>query len=193
MKKLFTSVSIIILFIFFAYACFYIFNDEKMYEQKIIDVKNNLITLEDGKKLNISKDTVVSLFGDEVDFDYLKNHYFAYKAEITARDDEIVKINLTNDVNKITIVAFIKKDAMEDEVQQVKQTLEIVNHVLSVKYITSEEAKEEMSNRGNVFKDILNKLDENPLSSYLLIEVDGNINQIVRYLTNSNVCSVIKY
>ena len=193
MKKLLNGLVIVILLVIFGYGCFYIFDDEKVLTGKIINVKDNYIILEDNSRYNINKDTKFMLFNDVLDdVDYFNNNFLAYNAEITIKGEDVTKINLVTESNKMSIVAFFKKDVEEDSKEPIIETVKIVNHVLSVKYVSSEEAKEDMSERSQLLKDYLDNHD-NPLLSYLVIEVDGNINQIVRYLNNLNEVESVRY
>lgn len=193
MKKLLTILLIIVLLIGFGYGCFYIFNAEEVIEGNIRSVDKDYIILEDNQKFNLNKDTKYTLFNDEISYEYLEDNFIRFNAEITKRDMDITKINLTNSDKKMYIMAFFKNDAKDEDIKGVKDFVEIINHVLSVNYISKEEAKEEMGSKSDLLKNMLDNLEDIPLQSYIVIEVDGNINQIVKYLNNSEIVSVVKY
>ena len=203
MKKIIKYLAIVILILGFAQVCYLIFNDKYTFKAKITSVNNEFISFKGNTsneerfkgelKYYINNDTKYYLFDDEIDYKYLLNNYIRFNSLVTIKDDKIHSIKLTPEKNKMDIFAFIKNDTSKEDIKKIKDTLSIVVHVLSVKYVSSEEAKEKMSDASDILKETLNSLEDNPLLGYFIITVDGNINQIVRYLNNLNAIDTVKY
>ena len=94
-------------------------------------------------------------------------------------------------VNKIDVSIYLKLDTTEAQIQSLRQRLERVENVASVKYISRKDALEEYRRQNADNKQLLENLSEedNPLPASLQIKATDNkkLEPIVKFVEQSDV------
>lgn len=80
--------------------------------------------------------------------------------------------NVTKSVeNEMNIIVYVKSDATEEDVNNVKLELENIKDIRKFSYTSKEEMKHELSEYDQSFKKVLDYLDENPLLDSFMVYV----------------------
>jgi len=80
--------------------------------------------------------------------------------------------NITIDLEKeLTIVVYIKENALETEINELRNSLTHMSNVESHEYKSNEEWKLEMKNYSDTFNTALDYLDDNPLLNSIIVTV----------------------
>lgn len=79
---------------------------------------------------------------------------------------------ITRDIeDELTIITYLDQDVSEEDINNIKLTIEKDSNVLSVILKTKDEWKVEMSNYDDAFANVLNYMDDNPFLNTLVIKV----------------------
>lgn len=88
----------------------------------------------------------------------------------------VIAANINNATKNIedemNIVVYLKKEATNEDISNLKAEIENLDGVRELKFISKDEQKANMSEYNDAFETILNYLDENPLLDSYIIYVD---------------------
>ena len=106
--------------------------------------------------------------------------------------------NFTSDIEKdLTIVAFAKKDATSENIDQTRDELESIPNIKKINYKSKDKIKKEMIKDNEVFETIMSEWeeDENPLQSSFVITVKNvdKIGETAKTLENLEYIDNVKY
>lgn len=106
--------------------------------------------------------------------------------------------NFTTDIsNDLTIVAFVKKDATDENIESLRKDIEAVPNIKEIVYKSKEEIKEEMRQENETFDKIMSEWseEENPLeASFILTVVDvENIGETANTVKNLEYVDIVRY
>lgn len=80
--------------------------------------------------------------------------------------------NITSDLEKeLTIVAYIKEEGTEEQINELKRTLDKIENVEKYEFKSKEEWKLEIKNSSDTFSSALEYLEENPLLNSFTVTV----------------------
>lgn len=106
--------------------------------------------------------------------------------------------NFTREIEKdLTIVAFLERDATEDDVEKVKTELALIKNVDSIEYQDKVTVKQQMQEESEVFNAVLESWDEeeSPLKDTFKIKVKEaeQISKTAEQIKNIDKVSVVNY
>ena len=106
--------------------------------------------------------------------------------------------NFTSDIEKdLTIVAFAKKNATSENIDQTRDELESIPNIKKINYKSKDKIKKEMIKDNEVFEAIMSEWDEdeNPLQSSFVITVKNvdKIGETAKTLENLEYIDNVKY
>ena len=106
--------------------------------------------------------------------------------------------NVTTDIeNDLTIVVFVKKDATEEKIDELKKNLEALPNIKSIEYLSKKDVKASMQQENETFNRIMSEWDEdeNPLQPYFIVTVldVDNIGETATTIKNLESVDVAKY
>lgn len=116
-----------------------------------------------------------------------------------------ISIILTSNVNKfaekvkgdVTVVTFVKTDATEEQLNDLKKQVDNISNVESVKIYTKHEKRDEMAKSNEVFKNVVSTWadDKNPLYDELIIKVKDleKIKSTVSLIEKLDMVETVKY
>jgi len=106
--------------------------------------------------------------------------------------------NFTAEIEKdMTIVVFLERKVSNDHINEVKDEINKLSNVKSIKFNSKNEVKEEMQKESDVFDSILSEYTDetNPLQDTFLVKVD-DINEIgntADKIKGMNYVDIVKY
>ena len=106
--------------------------------------------------------------------------------------------NVTTDIeNDLTIVVFVKKDATDEKIEELKGNLEALPNIKSIEYLSKKDVKTSMQKENETFNRIMSEWDEdeNPLQPYFIVTVEevDNIGETATTIKNLESVDVAKY
>ena len=106
--------------------------------------------------------------------------------------------NFTKEIEKdMTIVVFLDSDATEEDVENVKESLDKIGNVDNYTYQTKLEIKEQMQAESEVFNTVLSNFDENesPLKDTFQVKVKEieKIKQTAEKIEKLDKVSIVRY
>lgn len=106
--------------------------------------------------------------------------------------------NVTTDIeNDLTIVVFVKKDATDEKIEELKNNLKALPNIKDTKYLSRDEVKKSMQKENETFDRIMSEWDENenPLQPYFIVTVENveNIGETATTIKNLESVDVAKY
>lgn len=106
--------------------------------------------------------------------------------------------NVTTDIeNDLTIVVFVKKDATDEKIEELKKNLDVLPNIKSIKYLSRNDVKKSMQKENETFNRIMSEWDEdeNPLQPYFIVTVENvdNIGETATTIKNLESVDVAKY
>ena len=106
--------------------------------------------------------------------------------------------NFTNEIEKeLTIVAFVKNDAKEDDIEELKDKIDNLSNVDSYEYQTKQEVKKQMQEESEVFDTVLDGWsdEESPLKDTFIIKVKdvNKINDTAADIKKFDNIATVKY
>ena len=113
----------------------------------------------------------------------------------------LASFNVTTMTDKIekdlTMVVFVDNSSSEEDISNIKSTLEEISNVNKITYRSKEEIKETMSKDNDTFKSIMDtwEEDENPLQSTFILTVDDvrDIKETATTIKNIDKVTLVKY
>ena len=106
--------------------------------------------------------------------------------------------NVTTDIeNDLTIVVFVKKDATDEKIEELKKNLDAIPNIKSTKYLSKADVKKSMQKENETFNRIMSEWDENenPLQPYFIVTVEkvDEIGETASTIKNLESVDVAKY
>jgi len=113
----------------------------------------------------------------------------------------LASYNVTTMTDKIehdlTMIVFIDKKAVEEDINIIKNELENINNIESITYRSKDEIKNNMSSENEAFKTIMDtwKEEENPLQSTFVLKVKEikEIKETASTIKNIDKVTLVKY
>lgn len=106
--------------------------------------------------------------------------------------------NVTTDIeNDLTIVVFVKKDATDEKIEELKNNLDALPNIKSIEFLSKSDVKASMQKENETFNRIMSEWDEdeNPLQPYFIVTVLNvdNIGETATTIKNLESVDVAKY
>ena len=106
--------------------------------------------------------------------------------------------NVTTDIeNDLTIVVFVKKDATDEKIKELKKNLNAIPNIKNIEYLSKADVKASMQKENETFNRIMSEWDENenPLQPYFIVTVENvdNIGETATTIKNLESVDVAKY
>ena len=106
--------------------------------------------------------------------------------------------SFTTDIESdLTIVTFVKKDATEEEIDEVENNLKALPNVESIEYFDKDKVKKSMMEDSDTFNKIMGEWseDENPLQAYFLVTVENieEMGETASTIKNLDHVDIVKY
>lgn len=106
--------------------------------------------------------------------------------------------NVTTDIeNDLTIVVFVKKDATDEKIEELKNNLKAIPNIKDSKYLSRDDVKKSMQKENETFNRIMSEWDENenPLQPYFIVTVENvdDIGETATTIKNLESVDVAKY
>lgn len=97
--------------------------------------------------------------------------------------------------DELTIVTYLKKDATEEQIENIKSEISSYKNIEEVTFKSKDEWKLEMSEYDDSFKTVLNYLDENPLMDSFVLKVNDvkKLSETSEYIKAINGVDTVKY
>jgi cell division transport system permease protein len=111
----------------------------------------------------------------------------------------IISANINNTTRNIedelNIVVYVNKNASDEQVNQVKDAINKISKVQSVEYKSKAEWKSEMMDYSDIFKTVLNYLDDNPLMDSFTVKVNNvkDLSEVAKYIKTIDNVETVKY
>lgn len=102
---------------------------------------------------------------------------------------------IENFENELNIVVYLASDVTEERILELEEEFSDLDYVESVVSITKDEWKAEMIAEDEVFENILNYLDENPLVDSFTIKVTDvtKLDGVADYISQTNDVDTVKH
>ena len=97
--------------------------------------------------------------------------------------------------DELTIVVYLKKDASEEQIQNISSDLNSQGNIADVVYKSKDEWKMEMSKYDDAFKTVLDYLDDNPLLNSYIVKVKDvkKLSETSEYIKSIDGVDTVKY
>lgn len=97
--------------------------------------------------------------------------------------------------DELTIVTYLKKDVIEEQIDNIKSEISSYKNVEEVTFKSKDEWKLEMSEYDDSFKTVLDYLDENPLMDSFVLKVNDvkKLSETSEYIKAINGVDTVKY
>lgn len=97
--------------------------------------------------------------------------------------------------DELTIVTYLKKDVTEEQIENIKSEISSYKNIEEVTFKSKDEWKLEMSEYDDLFKTVLNYLDENPLMDSFVLKVNDvkKLSETSEYIKAINGVDTVKY
>ena len=209
LKYLGVSICVVLVVIIIGIAISSLLNNKEenllsSFQATIIDINDSTIIVEANDSefvgeysFEVTDDTNIIFLGKDISLTHLTNLISTYKKiEITfsgeiketspAQIENVTKVEIVVSPSDVNIVAYINSNTTNEEIQVIKEKIEEIENISSVTFKDKDEWQEEMSESSDIFNEVFNYLEENPLRDSFIIKLDNldNIDKVVKQIEN---------